>query len=351
MGRPARIAPGTFPIRQRIGKVTLHSPLTPANQVATTLAQLAKAGVRVFTLDFALGRFRTALREASLSEHKIADLMRDNLDHHDGNNPGSTATEVAIRSMGKFKGKYAVVSDQTIDADNVCATFVALNPRMARAHKEILAEVARYGDYFDEVSEPAMRLVLTIDAMRFGKNRFNKPFFLLTPDQQGELFNEILAIMPKMLTNIGLFRELYEGELGKLNAARQRGRAEGLVQAVNEFIAVVDDIAFPRAVAYQLSDKAIVISRKDLEKGRFTYNPVGLNPRIADYDLTGLWERLRNLENQERVKRGLPALEAEQSWGGRNVAGGSPKDESIGSILTLDQVANEIKAFLLEQKT
>jgi|GEM_PF-3124928 len=350
MGRTARVMSETFPLRQRIGKMTLNSPLIPANQVATTLAHLIKAGVRVFTLDFALGRFRTALREAGLSEQKIASLMRDNLDHHDGNNPGLTATEVAIRSISQFKGKYAVVSDQTIDADNVCSTFVAMNPKMARAHKAILTEVARYGDYFDEVSESAMQIALTIDAMRFGKNKFNKPFFLLTPEQQGELFNEILAKMPKMLTDIGLFREMYEGELAKLNAARERGRAEALIRPVNEFTAVVDEPAFPRAIAYQLSDKAIVIGRKDLGVGKFNYNPVGLNPRVANYDLTGLWERLRNLENKERAKKGLPALEVNQSWGGREAAGGSPKDEGIGSILTLDQVANEIRQYLLEQK-
>lgn len=122
-----------------------------------------------------------------------------------------------------------------------------------------------------------------------------------------------------------------------------------MIRQVNEHVAVIDEAAFPRSVAYQVTDRAIVISRRQIVDDRWTYNPVGLNPRIASYNLSGLWENLRILENSERVKRGLIPLEPAQNWGGREVAGGSPKDDAIGSGLTLEQVASTISRYLAEQ--
>lgn len=138
----------------------------------------------------------------------VSCLIENNFDHHDGNNPWKTSTEVVFGQLNRLKGTYAVIADQVIDADNVCATFASLNPKMAGAHRRLLIEVARYSDYYEEVSDAAMRVALTIDAMRFGENKFGHPFFKLSPEQQGELFNEILDKIPQMLTRIELFKSL-----------------------------------------------------------------------------------------------------------------------------------------------
>jgi len=343
-----------FVPRQKVGGIELRSPLTAANQVVPTIKSLIDSGVRIFTVDFGLGRFKAALAEAGINQNLISGLMDLNLDHHDGINSGKTATEVTLEKIAKypklFKGNYVVLSDQVIDADNVCATFAALNPEMARTYQDILTGAARYGDYYDNVSDAAMKIVLTIDAMRFGKNKFGQPFFRLTPEQQGELFNEILETMPRMLTSSEQFKDIYEGELAKLKAETERAQKEKLIANVNDKVAVVDDPKLPRSVMYQLSDRAVVISRRDLGEGRFSYNPVGLNPRVANTNLSGLWERIRNLENSERVKKGLPTIDTSMSWGGREVAGGSPKDDKIGSILTLEQLARTIQEYIAEQK-
>lgn len=342
------ISPAGFTPRQKLGEFELKSPLVAANQVVSTLKSLLAYKFRVFTIDFALSRFKVPLSEAGLPNATISKLMAGNLDHHDGKNPGLTATEVVFKHLDQLKGNYAVVSDQVIDADNVCATFAAFNPRMAAAFKSVLTEIARYGDYYDKASDGAMKIVLTIDAMRFGKNKFGLPFFRLSTEQQGELFNDILEAMPRMLKDISQFAEHYEGELVKLKSETERAVQDSLIVPVNQYVAVVDDAKLPRSVMYQLSDRAIVISRKDLGNGRFTYNPVGLNPRVADHNLSGLWERIRALENSERANKGLPPLDVSQSWGGREVAGGSPKDETIGSILTLNQLADLIREYFTQ---
>lgn len=341
-----------LPVIQKYGSYSLNSPLVLSKDVVPTIMQFLKSQKtpgHIFTIDFSLRRFSSELQKMGLSSTRLDLLLKDNLDHHDGLNPGMTATEVVFKSIHKFRGtNNLIISDQVIDADNVCATFAALNPKMARDHQKTLAEVARYGDYFDKISDGATKIALTIDAMRFGKNRFNLPFFKLTPEQQGELFNDILSQMPEMLTNIPRFADHYEGELAKLNGWRKRTRNEGLIKSASKNVDVIDVDGFPRSVAYQESDKAIVISMKALGGGRFTYNPVGANPRIANLDLKGLWERLRDLENSEREKRGTRRLEPSESWGGREVAGGSAKDENIGSVLTLEQVTQEIENYLRE---
>ena len=349
------VTPRGFSPRQSIGAVELKSPLTAANQVVATIKSLINSGALIMTVDFALGRFKNALAEAGVSRKIIDTLIKLNLDHHDGINPGKTATEVALAKIERhprlFYGNYVVLSDQVIDADNVCGTFALLNPGMAKQYKAILAGAARYGDYYDKVNDAAMKLVLTIDAMRFGKNKFGQPFFKLTAEQQGELFNEILEAMPKMLANIEQFKDLYEGELAKLKSEEERAIKENLIVPVSDHVAVVDDPKLPRSTMYQLSDRAVVISRTDLGDGKSIYNPVGLNPRVADYNLLGLWQKLRNLENSERAKKGIPALDDNQNWGGREVAGGSNRSETIGSILTLEQVAQAIEEFIQPLRT
>jgi hypothetical protein len=340
-------------VRQMLGVKELTSPLTMTNQVVASIKELLRSGRRIMTVDFALGRFCGALQEAGIKPNIIAGLLKLNFDHHDGANPGRTATEVTMARLEKypklFVGDYAVLSDQVIDADNVCATFTALNPVLAIKHRTDLIEAARYGDYYDNVGEAGLRLALSIDALRFGKNKFGTPFFKLTAEQQGELFNEIMETLPKILDDSSRFKELYGSELSKLRNEAERAISHQLVRPVNDQVAVVDDPGLPRPVAYQVSDRAIVISRKDLGGGRFSYNPVGLNPRVAEYDLSGLWERLRNLENRERTQQGQKTLADRDNWGGREVAGGSPKDEKIGSILNLQQVASEISVYLAEQ--
>ncbi|MFC1496826.1 DUF6687 family protein, partial [Candidatus Margulisiibacteriota bacterium] len=252
-----------------------------------------------------------------------------------------------------FKGNYTVIADQAIDADNVCATFAAMSKKLGfnliESDKKLLAEASRYGDYFDKVSDQAMKIALTIDAMRFGKNKFEKPFFMLTPEQNQELFNEIMEAMPRMLINIEQFKDLYETELNNLKSAAKRAVEENLIKRVTDNVVVLDEALPPQAV-YQVSDCKVAVYRTDLGEGRFNYNPIGKNPRTNDKDLTKLWEKFREAENQERVKRGLSPLDPSNSWGGRDVAGGPPKDQSVGSILTLEQVTSIIERCLAGEK-
>jgi len=344
-----KVGPARFSLKQQIGKLHIKSPIIDHKWLAPTIKSALDSKMKVVTVDFALGRSRSALQNAGISETNIASLMKFNFDHHDGINTGKTATEVTLSKISTLKGKYIVLSDSVIDADNVCATFAAMNPKKAKLHADVLKQVARYGDYYDEAGDHAMKAVLTIDSMRFGKNKFGKPFFLLNQAQKEQLFNDILENMPKMLDSISSFKELYEGELGKLSAARERALAKNLAKPVSVSVAVVTEDAFPRAVAYQISDRQIVISMKDLGDGKFNYNPVGVNPRVADRDLSGLWGKLREAENKKRLQLRMRALDPSESWGGRNVAGGSAKDQAIGSILTLEEVTKIIEDYLTEQ--
>jgi hypothetical protein len=359
---------GTFAVKQKFGRVTLNSPLISAGQIAPIISRLAKSGIRVFTVDFALSRSKDVLRKSGLTEGQIYELTKDlNKDHHDEKNTGKTATEVVLGSISQFKGKYAVITNH-IDDDSLCSAFAALKPEMAKKHEAILTEVARYGDYLEEVSVKAMQISLAFKAIVEGKNKFDKGIWDLTQEQKGELFNEILSKMPQMLTNIGLFKNLYESKLAELTAQKERAIKEGLVWTFDEFVAVADNAVgkppLDRSVVYQVSNSLIAISRTVHGNGTFKYDPIGVHPRIsvtdkqfANIDLSKLWPRLALLENKERARKGLPPLEDSERWGGLPVAGGSPrlkkaKDNEgrpLGSVLTLEQVANEIKNYLLER--
>ncbi|MBI5399046.1 hypothetical protein HZB07_00315 [Candidatus Saganbacteria bacterium] len=133
-------------VQKRIAAETryLAGTLTPANQVVERIKTLLAEGRRVATVDFALGRFVKDLRAAGISEKAIAQLQQDNFDHHDGNNPGKTATEVVFEniseraSLTRATRRIAVIADQVIDPDNVLATFAAQNPEMALHHREVV---------------------------------------------------------------------------------------------------------------------------------------------------------------------------------------------------------------------
>ncbi|NQU18488.1 MAG: hypothetical protein HQ564_10560 [Candidatus Saganbacteria bacterium] len=341
----------------KIKGVKLTSPLIPAGQVVSVIKKLTAQKTRVITVDFALGRFEQSLGKEGIQANTIHTLLRHNLDHHDGSNPGKSATEVAVEALLAnpewFSGDYAVISDQVIDVDNVCATFIALSAklgfRLTEQDKALLTEASRYGDFIDRVSDRALKIALTIDAMRFGKNSFGKPFYLLTPEQTQELFNEIISQIPRMLTSLASFSELYQSEFDKLKSETERAIRDSLIKTIGDLVSLVDDPDLPQPVVYQIKDCAVTIRRKKEGKDRYTYNPIGLNSRMAEYDLSGLWEIFRELENEERERQDLPTLKAEESWGGREVAGGSPKGREIGSVLTLPQVTSTIETFIVKQ--
>src|SRR3989339_430661 len=353
IGGPASVSVSR--IMPAIKGVTLASPLVGQKELVQTISSLVCSRTRVITVDFALGRSRQALSDAGVGD--ISSLLVGNFDHHDGANPGKTATEVAIHAYetrrSEFTGDYAVIVDH-IDLDSVCSTFVALSPKLefnlTDTDKKLLSAASRYGDYIEEVGDDAMKLALTINAMIFGKNSFHLPFFKLSPLDQQKLFNDVLDAIPLMLNNIEGFSDLYEGELAKLKAARELAISKGTIIPywTGEEVSLVTDASLPPVVIYQADRHALTIRIVSSQEGRNTY-VVGQNPTMADFDLTGLWVNLRIAENKKRREWRLPILLDQDSWGGRNVAGGSAKNQDTGSILTPTDISVEITKYLREQ--
>ncbi|MFA4967267.1 MAG: DUF6687 family protein [Candidatus Margulisiibacteriota bacterium] len=242
IARPGR---GEFRPAQQIGlrsNYVLTSPLTPGEKLVGTIKDLLDAGVkRVLTVDFALGKFyKSKLLDAGIHPVAVDRLLADNLGDpfalSDGNNPAKTATEITLAKMAgesrllsalMKKQGVVVLTNKYIVVDNVCATFALLNPKMARAHQDILEQAARFGRYCDKVSDRAMMVSYTIEEMMSGSNKFGKPHYTLSDGKKRALFNEILKAMPAMLTNIERFGHLYEKRLNEHKTIAGK-RTEGL---------------------------------------------------------------------------------------------------------------------------
>lgn len=359
-----------------------QSPLTFTDNVVQAIAEsLSKDQNRpVVTIDFSIGRFeeslKKALQEASIGDIETlwANLKIWNLDHHDGNNPGATATEVVLQNKELFgiPPSPLILSDQGIDLDNICATYLALNPdKIDSPWGDTLAKVARYGDYLESIDGLPLKIALTINAMIYGKNKFERACSKCTRENQKELFQDILTQLPEIIQNVGKFETYYSKEYEKINNNKSilelAKKTIPLWEEMNSIniketeitlkkFSGARDILFingnsdPISIYQTFNEKIVVrYSEKD---GIFSYNPVGLNPRsyAQNVSLIGLWEVLRTAENVERKGRGQAPLSSDENWGGREVAGGSSKNPDIGSILPPERVAEITQKYLLTSK-
>lgn len=327
-----------------------YTPLIPLSKRVSVIEEAVKAGTRVYTVDFALERYYEAL---SLDQAQVGALQRDNIDHHDGKNPGKCSTELALARVAEqpndFKDpdSYLVVSDSIVDHDNILATFTLLNPESALAHRDEIAQAARYGDYpGTAVSKEGRRLALIIDAMLNGQNAYGIPMRKLDRDQKGRLFNEILRDIGLILENPSEGDCLHHYSKRRLAKQRVMLEQDGVLTRVFSKVDLISKSGINVNLLYDVSGAEVVVHSRDIGEGKYHYPTVGRNERLCQADLSLLWERLRTLENQKRESAGLSALDAKDNWGGREETGGSSKDKDIGSLISPEELAREIENYL-----
>jgi hypothetical protein len=187
-----------------------------------------------------------------------------------------------------------------------------------------------------------------------GYNAFGKPKSELNDTQRAILYNDIQRELPLILEQPEQYKRFEQANTDKLDRHREKIKAKGGLERLTTSVAATPDTSLDRRVLYESTDAPIVISYKQMGNGRYHYPVVGENARLYQRDLTPLWKEMRKRENEKREKLSLPLLEDKDNWGGNSEAFGSSKTfilvegkkERVGSVLTPQEVAEEIEKFM-----
>jgi hypothetical protein len=98
------------------------------------------------------------------------------------------------------------VSNNHFDQDGLMGVWALVDPERAVARHDVLIDVARAGDFAWSLSRDAARIAFTIASL------------LDTRQTTGDPYEEFLPLVPKLLDDVGAFRDLWADEEDFLDA-------------------------------------------------------------------------------------------------------------------------------------
>jgi Family of unknown function (DUF6687) len=116
-----------------------------------------------------------------------------------------------------------LVSNNHFDEDGLIGIFALVDPATAGKYRELLLDAASAGDFGVFQRRDAARIAFTISAYADPETSplsaalFAQPY----PEMAGQLYLELLELMPRFLANLGAYQQHWEAEDQKLAASEE----------------------------------------------------------------------------------------------------------------------------------
>jgi hypothetical protein len=116
-----------------------------------------------------------------------------------------------------------LVSNNHFDEDGLMGILALTAPSLAEKHRDLLVDAANAGDFGVYRQRDAARIVFTVSAYAdpnmspLPKEVFQLPY----PRLAARLYQQILELLPRLLTGVSDYRQLWEMEDAKLTATEE----------------------------------------------------------------------------------------------------------------------------------
>jgi hypothetical protein len=143
-----------------------------------------------------------------------------------------TSTEIVFNYLEapSFHVDADVVSNNHFDEDGLIGIFALLRPEAAQRHRDLLIDAAQAGDFGVFRQRQAARIAFVLAAYADAElsplpaDVFARPY----ADVAGELYVQVLEVLPALLTNVDDYRKLWEREDARLTATESLIEAGGI---------------------------------------------------------------------------------------------------------------------------
>jgi hypothetical protein len=141
----------------------------------------------------------------------------------------STAIVFAYRDSPPSHVQADLASNNHFDEDGLIGIFALVDPATAEKHRELLLDAASAGDFGVFKRRDAARLAFTIstyadpETSPLPAELFARPH----PEMTGQLYEELLILLPRFLADLDAYREHWEVEDQKLAASEEPDRTGG----------------------------------------------------------------------------------------------------------------------------
>jgi hypothetical protein len=128
-----------------------------------------------------------------------------------------------------------IVSNNHFDEDGLVGVYALLEPTEAAKHREILLDVARAGDFGTYQQRDAARIAFTLSAYADAEQSPlpAEVFALPYPEMAAALYERLLAILPRLLTHLCDYQNLWEPEDTRLAASEELTEKRAITIAEN----------------------------------------------------------------------------------------------------------------------
>ena len=131
-----------------------------------------------------------------------------------------SSAEIALAYLDspRFHVNAEIVSNNHFDEDGLVGIYTLLDPATAQKQREFLIDVASAGDFGVYRQRDAARVSFAISACAdqamspFPKNIFELPYTELA----GQIYQRLLEVFPRLLTNLNDYKHLWEEEDARL---------------------------------------------------------------------------------------------------------------------------------------
>lgn len=136
---------------------------------------------------------------------------------------GDTSTAIVFNYLDRpaLRVEAEAVSNNHFDEDGLVGIFALIEPDLAMRHRDLLVDVAEAGDFGIFKSRQAARIAFTLAAY---SDRERSPldrglFAVPYPEMAGRLYVELLDVLPRLITNLDDYRDLWDREDLRLAAS------------------------------------------------------------------------------------------------------------------------------------
>jgi len=138
---------------------------------------------------------------------------------------GDTSTAIVFNYLDAPDHHVEVeaVSNNHFDEDGLVGIFALLQPSFADRHRDLLLDVAQAGDFGVFERRQAARIAFALsahadpDSSPLPAELFTRPY----PVMAGELYIQLLDVLPKLIANVEDYRGLWESEDATLAASEE----------------------------------------------------------------------------------------------------------------------------------